>query len=364
MPPSNMAESLSEESEDTDGSVDLGFAEKCESKIYLSSLFFPSKIGGRPSWLRWDSLPNSDALQCGHCQKQLILLCQIYVPLELPSNSDTAELYHRTLYLFCCRNGPCSKYDSFIKAFRTERLQKTDELNYNESEKDEDELNDLCKQMEKQYSLCNLCGCHGDKMCSSCHNVKYCCKDHQTIDWKHCHKRECQNSSVSCEINSTDEKHPLLFNEYEIVIETEPLEDVNKDPTAHPVEISDETRPTDRQLEKDLMKLDEQKIDEYFTDFKERIDREPEQIIRYDLGKQPLWVSSENIPTDEQIPCCSCGAKRQFEFQVLPQMINYLGVETTIDSIDWGTLCVYTCADNCINGNSYKEEFIWKQDFS
>ena len=46
-------------------------------------------------------------------------------------------------------------------------------------------------------------------------------------------------------------------------------------------------------------------------------------------------------------------------------MINYLGIETTADSLDWGTLCVYTCVDNCWQElDAYKEEFIWKQDFS
>lgn len=358
-----MADNLIEETDDQDGNVDLGFAEKCENNIYLCSLFFPSKLGGRPAWLRWESLPSSDILRCGNCEQQLILLCQIYVPLELPSGSDTAQLYHRTLYLFCCRNGPCSKYNSFIKAFRTERLQKTDELNYNELDKDEHELSNLCNEIEKQYSLCNLCGCYGDKTCSSCHNVKYCCKEHQTIDWKYHHKKECQNGSVLCTVDAND-NHPLLFNEYEIVIEAEPLEDSSKHPTAHSIEYSDVAKSADQQLEKDLLKLDEQKVDEYFINFRLRIDREPEQVIRYDLGKEPLWVSSENIPTEEQIPRCSCGAKRQFEFQVLPQMINYLGVETTIDSIDWGTICVFTCADNCTDGNAYKEEFVWKQDFS
>jgi len=44
-------------------------------------------------------------------------------------------------------------------------------------------------------------------------------------------------------------------------------------------------------------------------------------------------------------------------------MLNYLGVETTADSIDWGTLCIYTCLLNC-QENAYQEEFVWKQNFS
>lgn len=349
-----MAASLCEEViDDGDTSVDLGFAEKCDNQAFLTSLFFPSKIGGRPAWLRWDSLPTSDVLQCANCRKQLILLCQIYVPLELPVGSDISQLHHRTLYLFCCRNGPCSKYKSTIKVLRTERVQKPDEPNYEESDLSEAELLDKCRQQESQYSLCNVCGCHGDKVCSSCRKVKYCCKDHQTLDWKCQHKKECQGKAGDF---NTDQ-HQLLFNEYEIVIEAEPKEKLKK------VDLS-ELKPADPKLERDLLKIGDQKTDEAFINFKIRVEREPEQVIRYDLGKKPLWVSSENVPGDGDIPDCCCGAKRQFEFQVLPQMINYLGVETTIDSIDWGTLCVFTCSNNCTEGDAYKEEYVWKQDFS
>lgn len=51
-------------------------------------------------------------------------------------------------------------------------------------------------------------------------------------------------------------------------------------------------------------------------------------------------------------------------FQILPQLLNELKVDSTGDSIDWGTLAVYTCSKNCDEGPTYKAEFLWKQDFS
>lgn len=44
--------------------------------------------------------------------------------------------------------------------------------------------------------LCWVCGCAGSKACSRCHTVTYCGKHHQTLHWKHTHKRECCSQGV------------------------------------------------------------------------------------------------------------------------------------------------------------------------
>jgi len=356
------------EEEDQLSMVELGFAEKCEKKIDLSSLFNPSKLGGRPAWLSFDGLPKAEMLQCGNCNEQMVLLCQLFVPTADLLNGVEQD-YDRTLYLFCCRQGPCSKFPTFVKAFRAERIHLPSQPNYDDGE--DAELVELCTQLEKPHKLCNLCGCLGDKVCSSCHEVWYCCKKHQAIDWKYSHKKRCNANNLIDKISNlhfddnANTKHPLFFDEYEIVIEEEPA--------AKPVKkmVVEEEYPeaaepiTDKKLKKELLKLENKEVDEVFAEFRERIDREPEQIIRYNQGGKPLWVSKDNVPvTPKDIPPCSCGAPRRFEFQVLPQVINYLGVETTVDSIDFGTLCVYTCSLNCRDSDVYKEEVVWKQDFS
>lgn len=41
------------------------------------------------------------------------------------------------------------------------------------------------------------------------------------------------------------------------------------------------------------------------------------QVVRYSRGGSPLWVSSQHIPSDHDIPPCTCGAQRTYEFQVV-----------------------------------------------
>jgi len=49
--------------------------------------------------------------------------------------------------------------------------------------------------------------------------------------------------------------------------------------------------------------------------------------------------------------------------QVMPQLLNYLNLDSTGDSVDWATLVVYTCSADCDLGGQYGKEFLWKQDF-
>ena len=58
-----------------------------------------------------------------------------------------------------------------------------------------------------------------------------------------------------------------------------------------------------------------------------------------------------------------CITSRVVPVQVMPQLLNYLNLDSTGDSIDWATLVIYTCSADCDLGGQYGKEFLWKQDF-
>lgn len=59
--------------------IDLGFLEKCEKPWLLINTYFPSKVGGRPSWLDVEAIPSNDRLKCTECGIQLAFLCQVRI---------------------------------------------------------------------------------------------------------------------------------------------------------------------------------------------------------------------------------------------------------------------------------------------
>lgn len=91
-------------------------------------------------------------------------------------------------------------------------------------------------------------------------------------------------------------------------------------------------------------------VDGAFLKFQERLYNEPDQVLRYyyrEKETEPLWVSDEKKSRPTSIPKCSCGAERKVEFQIMPPILSILGVDDLDkDSLDFGTIIVYTCTDS------------------
>ncbi|XP_034964387.2 programmed cell death protein 2 isoform X1 [Zootoca vivipara] len=351
--------------------VELGFAEEAAA-WRLRSKHFPCKVGGRPAWLGEAGLPGPAELQCGACGEPLAFLLQLYAPRQ-----GRPDAFHRSVFLFGCRRPACYRLagpsPGSLRVFRNQLPRKNDTYSYDPPREEPPHEEPICANLQLKCGtkLCRVCGCLGSKTCSKCHKAHYCSKDHQVKDWKAGHKLSCLHSG---ELDVVIPDHKFLFPEYEIVIEPEETDSSNVSETEEEDQDKkeltfaanlDEAPDSLDETSLEAMAKHETQDDKIFQKFKEKISSEPEQIIRYCRdGEGPLWISAENIPQETDIPNCLCGSKRVFEFQIMPQLLNHLKVDSLGESIDWGTLAIYTCADSCNRGNHYTEEFVWKQDIS
>jgi len=367
----------------------LGFLERCDSWI-LASRFFRSKMGGKPAWLDLQSLPTKSDLCCPKCDLPLTFLCQLYNPI-----SGQANAFHRVLFVFVCRSPSCLQF----KVFRSQLPRKNRFYPYEPPVEQAAWKPEITA--EKFARICRGCGGQVDGVggkCGGCKKVDYCHRKCQVTDWKHRHKRECKDGQFD-PLSAPDDPEDLqrgflnglLFPEYEIVMagdDESDVSDVSEDDEEDEDDDDDEEEGKEAEMEafKELEKegktgnMSAEELAKYTGDsksedknlrlFKKAIKSAPDQVIRYQRGGQaPLWVSTENLPPGKIPSCDYCGADRKFEFQIMPQMLNYLKLDAGIDqeSVDWGTLAIYTCETSCDSSSgssAYKAEYLWRQPMS
>lgn len=256
-----------------------------------------------------------------------------------------------------------------------------------ESESDDDEkkekkiesVNHLSKD-GWNVNLCFVCGQRAKGKCPKAQKW-FCSKDCQKEFYKFV---ESNNNNMNN--NNSLHNFPSIYKEMELVVEEEPppisslngnlknltIEEVQEkalfqdDSTTNQKKKStgekeQEEETLDEDLEQeDLNKMTGGETHKGMTDptslaFFSRIDRETvdtdtstsvkDQCLRYqrwpdsycdDTSKDnddveeeiiypELWISSQHQQSQEQIPDCQyCGAPRKYEFQIMPQMLNYL----------------------------------------
>lgn len=324
----------------------------------MESRFFPSKVGGKPAWLDLKNIPKKEDLECEYCGHPCIFLCQIYAPLD-----DNNDAFHRTLYVFICKDPNCCKTNENgnLKVFRSQLSRFN---NYYPSEPPIEKENwrtDI--NADTWCKTCHVCGIAALKHCSKCKVVNYCSRSHQIYDWKQCHKNTCGSS--------INKNNSFLFPEYELVKEPEKIisEDDEDYKEVEQEEIEKyKSMVQNKELEsfnsnediEDLSKMANADEDEVFTQFRAKIEEYPDQVIRYDHGGQILYISDHTEIKD--IPKCStCNGERQFEFQIMPQLLNFLHFKDTVNSLDWGIIAIFTCKQSCVQ-EGYITEYVWKQD--
>ncbi|XP_011191300.2 programmed cell death protein 2 [Zeugodacus cucurbitae] len=348
--------------------IDLGFAEERDS-VWLTNRYFPSKVGGKPAWLDLDKLPSNKELLCDKCQLPKAFLCQIYAPFEDEHN------FHRTIYVFVCRTPNCQETNSarYLSAYRSQLPRKN---SYYSEEPPIEEGNAL-PEINIAKKLCFACGCLGPLACSRCRNMNYCSASHQRAHWPH-HKKVCTSENNSSSENIDVILPNIRFPEWEIVVEANDPDE--KSTTQKDEESMEESRLKeyqdlvaagnagtlkdipDAELDKYITKS-EAVDDKFFRKFKKEVSKDPDQILRYKRGGNPLWIANveQTFGQNPEIPNCElCDSVRRFEFQVMPQMLNLL----KDDHLDWGVLAVYACSKSCNipADKGYVAEYVVKQD--
>jgi len=134
----------------------------------------------------------------------------------------------------------------------------------------------------------------------------------------------------------------------------------------------------------------ESTMDRTFQRFADRLAENPEQVLRYEWAGQPLlYAKSDAVgkllaPIDDgnkgrvqvqtssassrfgsKVPRCgSCGARREFELQLTPYAIMELeSDDMSLDGMDWGTIIVGSCSDDCAEAGKKKGEVSYTEEW-
>uniref|UniRef100_A0A1I7V4Y8 MYND-type domain-containing protein n=2 Tax=Caenorhabditis tropicalis TaxID=1561998 RepID=A0A1I7V4Y8_9PELO len=311
-------------------------------------------------------------------------------------NSNPPHAFHRSLFLFVCRNPSCSRPNdaSNLKAFRCQLPRANDYYSF-DGPMDPDLDGDVPdpRALSDAPGLCRICGCAAAKKCAKCQVARYCSQSHQVIDWPS-HKLECAKAAENGSI-ADEQKNPqnaFVFKEFGIEIDQEympatlfdGLSDDEGDDDEEEANAEDETEEEKqariREFERfvkdnkgknaDMTKEDldaataEQPKDLDFDKFNRLVHLNPDQIVRYKRNGVPLRATGLSDLSEEVEPCELCGAPRRFEMQLMPHLLSLIDVDCIGQSIDWASVYIYTCSASCqIPEDGYAKEFIAKQDF-
>ena len=93
----------------------------------------------------------------------------------------------------------------------------------------------------------------------------------------------------------------------------------------------------------DLGLEEDQEKDHYFNLFHWISVKTPGQILRYTRhcpGIEPMWYRKAGRLAKEDIKHCKhCGGELIFEFQIMPQLFNFVH---ELAKVDWGTIVIYS----------------------
>lgn len=361
-----------------------------------------SHLGGHPTWLDTQTPPSAALAKCKVCDGYMSLLLQL--------NADLQQFFphdERRLHLLCCRKKTCSKKFGSIRAFREVKKPEV-------REKKENKATEIPKEDPQQGLGAALFGgtsppskpnganpfsLSGGGTSSGPTNPFASIGSPSTLAAKPPQTPiddpqppvESFASKLKIGMKSQPEptqddtiepwpeasEFPVPFTSFHLDAYREELEkETNADAEAEASKVQYDTEDSSGALEKDSF---ESSLDKAFQKFSDRVAQNPEQVLRYEFKGDPLLYSgTDNVATRFVVPhgksgavrgmprCEKCGSQRVFELQLVPGLIYELEKDEAMDledGMEWGTIILGTCANNCGEAGrvSFREEWVGVQ---
>ncbi|EHY55389.1 hypothetical protein HRR83_008833 [Exophiala dermatitidis] len=364
-----------------------------------------SHVGGFPTWIDPNQPPPAALARCKVCQGYMSLLLQLNADLQQYFPQD-----ERRLHVFCCRKKACSKKVGSIRALREvrkpERRESKEKQTPPETNSDKP-MPDLGAALfggsasssatngANPFSMSGSSGAQAaaNPFSSLGSPSTLAAKPPQrTVDepaplaqsfadkLKIGVEPKPASTSVDAEPWPEQSAFPPPFKSFYLdaypeELDKEPMELTNAEASKAQYEMDDSGGGAGASDKDDF----ESSLDESFQKFSDRIAQNPEQVLRYEFKGVPLLYSgSDGVASRFVVPhgksgavrgiprCESCGAQRVFELQLVPGLIYELEKDEPMDledGMEWGTVIVGTCANNCGEPGkvSFREEWVGVQ---
>lgn len=358
-----------------------------------------NKVGGIPDWTT-SALRSPPELSCSLCSKQLLLALQVYSPL------DRSNWYHRTLYIFCCINPSCWNKQGSWRAVRSqERSSPAEQVGSSATASaglssdwlaGQDDWDSDSWGSVPSSSTCNSGNARDLETCLESISVAAATTSPtsptpQEEDEVPASDSEMEEMPVEPEPAADGEaleamtalkKSELersavldglvegaVFKSYYIAVVEESALSDKASTDAHARKLLQEFEAGDGNAFRMPSKgqgsvtfaLESYEKASYndaiFHKFHKRLQRCPRQLIRFCWEGAPLFIS-QPPPSWEPGRCESCGARRCFELQAMPALIQSLEVQGCAQlqgpAVEFGTVLFYSCSASC-----WKEGDTW-----
>jgi len=385
---------------DSEGSVRLGFLKK--PTYELKSEFFPSKVGGEVAWLSQKNLPD---LSCKNCGAPMVFLLQVYAPID-----DNDDAFHRTIFVFFCTQKKCAGLKGTYRAFRSQlkieneffshqapdiagamkafKEMKIKEKNSKKSAQKVTSTDATAKDGEEEEKK-NIPDGEESKRSEpesdeSSPKETPNASDYQKITTEFELDIYSEEEEVTKQIRDMQSNYDKSYEDYwdqqyiylasrqdqkliQKMLKNYAKEYVNEAQELESEEFQDSGAAAGGDNE-DTTFLDifkGNKVDKHFLVFNYASQQHPKQVLRYTYYSQngPLWYLDKKQIKSKEVPKCpNCRSTRKLEFQIMPQILNFVEFAEGVDP-DWGVINVYSCRNHCVSDTQdYLEEFVHKQD--